>query len=211
MVSGGICASLDTNIVGDGGPGPYPLGRYFIDTSTIGVTLSGPAIKDSAGHTAAESLYVPSYTFVDEANALLFSEPIQKGGVLRVHCTTRDFGMPRLYSLFEKRFAGLHDTVVLVRDSLFRARVEEFAEGNITLSGYKSVNVSVGTAGNMNLEQALDVSLSGDLAPHTTLSGHLTDQGTNIEGTRELSDFDRIYVALDNPRYSIVVGDQYAY
>jgi hypothetical protein len=211
MVSGGFCASLDTSIVGDGGPGPYPLGRYFIDTSTIRVTLSVPAIKDSAGHAAAESLYVPSYTFVDEANALLFSEPIQKGGVLRVHCTTRDFGMPRLYSLFEKRFAGLHDTVVLVRDSLFRARVEEFAEGNITLSGYKSVNVSVGTAGNMNLEQALDVSLSGDLAPHTTLSGHLTDQGTNIEGTRELSDFDRIYVALDNPRYSIVVGDQYAY
>jgi len=63
----------------------------------------------------------------------------------------------------------------------------------------------------MNLEQALDVTLSGDVAPHTTLSGHLTDQGTNIEGTRELSDFDRIYVALDNARYSIVVGDQYAY
>ena len=211
MVSGGFCAGLDTSIVADGGPGPYPLGRYFIDTSTIRITLSVPPAKDSAGHAAAESLYVPSYTFMDDANALLFSEPIKKGAVLRVRCTTRDFGMPRTYSLFEKRFAGLHDTVVLLRDSLFRTRAEEFAEEKVTVSGYKSINVSVGTAGGMNLEQALDVNLSGDLAPHTTLSGHLTDQGTNIEGTRELSDFDRIYVALDNPKYSIVVGDQYAY
>jgi hypothetical protein len=211
MVSGGFCAGLDTSIVADGGPGPYRLGRYFIDTSTIRITLAAPAMRDSAGRAAAESLYVPSYRFLDETNALLFDEPVKKGAVLRVRFFTRDFGMPRTYSLFEKRFAGMHDTVVLVRDSLFRARAEEFSRENVTLSGYKSVNVSVGTAGSMNLEQALDVNLSGDVAPHTTLSGHLTDQGTNIEGTRELSDFDRIYVALDNPRYSIVVGDQYAY
>jgi len=210
-VSAGLCAGLDTTIVGNGGPGPYPLGRYFIDTATIRVTLKSASVKDSAGRAPAESLYVPSFTFIDESNSLLFSEPVQKGVTLRVQCVTRDFGMPRLYSLFEKRFAGLHDTVVLVRDSLFRAKAEEFAEQNVTLSGYKSVNVSVGTAGSMNLEQALDVSLSGELAPHTVLSGHLTDQGTNIEGTRELSDFDRIYVALDNPHYSVVVGDQYAY
>jgi len=64
--------------------------------------------------------------------------------VLRVRCTTRDFGMPRTYSLFEKRFAGLHDTMVLVRDSLFRTKAEEFTEENVTLTGYKSINVSVG-------------------------------------------------------------------
>jgi len=74
MVSAGFCAGLDTSIVADGGPGPYRLGRYFIDTSTIRVTLAGPAIKDSAGRVVAESLYVPPYAFVDETNALLFSE-----------------------------------------------------------------------------------------------------------------------------------------
>jgi hypothetical protein len=210
-LSTAFCATVDTVIVADGGPGPYSLGRYFIDTSTISVFISSAPVKDSAGRVRSDSLYVPSYTFVDEANALLFSEPLDKGNRLRVRYATFNYGMPRMYWLFEKRFAGSHDTLVMIRDSLFRIKTNEFAEENVTLSGYKSINVSVGTGGNMNLEQALDVSLSGEVAPHTTLSGHLTDQGTNIEGTRELSDFDRIYVELDNPKYSLVVGDQYAY
>ncbi len=202
---------MDTVITADGGPGPYPLGRYFIDTSSIRLFLSGPAVKDSAGRVHYDSLYVPSTTFIDEANALLFSEPLAKGDRLRVRFETFNFGMPRIYTLFDKRFAGVRDTLVMIRDSLFKTKANEFAEENVTLSGYKSFNISVGTGGNMNLEQALDVSLSGEVAPQTVLSGHLTDQGTTLEGTRELSDFDRIYVELDNPRYSLVVGDQYAY
>jgi hypothetical protein len=205
----GVCAERDTVIVSDGGPGPYPLGGYFIDTATIRITFLGALATDSSLGVQRDLPYAPSYTFIDEANALLFSEPLEKGAKLRVRFTSVDFGMPRMYSLFEKRFAGLKDTLTLTHDSLFLKRTNEFAEDNITLSGYKSINVSVGSVGSMNLEQALDVSLAGDIAPQTTLSGHLTDQGTNIEGTRELSDFERIYVALENPRYNLVVGDQY--
>jgi hypothetical protein len=202
---------VDTVITADGGPGPYRLGRYFIDTSSIMLSLSSPPVKDSAGRFRTDSLYVPSYRFIDEVNALLFAEPLAKGDRLRVRFATFNFGMPRIYSLFEKRFAGSRDTMVMIRDSLFKVKANEFTEENVMLSGYKSINVSVGTGGAMNLEQALDVNLSGEVAPQTVLSGHLTDQGTTIEGTRELSDFDRIYVALDNPRYSLMVGDQYVY
>jgi hypothetical protein len=211
FLTAAFCAGVDTTIVADGGPGPYRLGRYFIDTSSIRLYLSSPPVKDGVGRVRSDSLYVPSYTFIDEVNALLFSEPLPQGARLRVRFATFNFGMPRVYSLFEKRFAGARDTLVLIRDSLFRAKAVEFAEDNVVLSGYKSINVSVGTGGSMNMEQALDVSLSGQVAPQTVLSGHLTDQGTTIEGTRELSDFDRIYVALDNPRYSLMVGDQYVY
>ncbi len=210
-VTAAFCANVDTTIIADGGPGPYSLGRYFVDTSSIRVSLSTPLVKDSSGKARSDTLEVPPYVFVDEANGIMFAGPLEKGALLRIRYATFNFGMPRMYSLFEKRFAGAHDTLVLIRDSLFKTRASEFAEDNVTLSGYKSINMSVGTAGGMNLEQALDVSLSGDVAPHTTLSGHLTDQGTNIEGTRELSDFDRIYVELDNPKYSLVVGDQYVY
>jgi len=52
-----------------------------------------------------------------------------------------------------------------------RVPVNAFAEENLTLSGFKSVGVSVNNLGSMNLEQAVDVTLSGDIAPHTTLSG----------------------------------------
>jgi hypothetical protein len=204
-----FCGHIDTVIIADGGPGPYGLGRYFIDTSTIRVDLAGPVSKDSTSAAPTTSPYIPVYTFINEENALLFSEPLRRGAKLHVRCETYNYGLPRMYSLFEKRFASSRDTVILIRDSLFRAKTNEFAEENLTLSGYKSINISVGSVGSMNLEQALDVSLSGDVAPQTTLSGHLTDQGTTIEGTRELSDFDRIYVALENPRYSLTVGDQY--
>jgi len=200
--------TVDTVIVADGGPGPYVLGTGFIDTSTISIFLSAPP---AAGSTLrGDSLYVPGHTFIDNADAILFSEPIEQGVRMRVRYEAVHAGFPKIYSLFEKRFAGRGDTLVMIRDSLQRIRPNQFADENLTLSGYKSINVSMGTMGTMNLEQALDVSISGDIAPQTTLSGHLTDQGTSLEGTREVSDFDRIYVELDNPHYTCTVGDQYA-
>lgn len=203
-------AEFDTVIVSDGGPGPFGLGRLFIDTSSIRVSYAGRAGRaDTSFGAEAADTAVPQFTFIDRTNAILFSEPIPQGVRLRVRCRTLQFGLPKMYSLFDKRFAGIRDTLLLIRDSLFRTKEAEFAEENLTISGYKSINVSMGNLGNMNIEQALDVSLSGDIAPQTTLSGHLTDQGTNLEGTREVSEFDRIYVALDNPSYSVCVGDQY--
>jgi hypothetical protein len=207
-------ADIDTVIVADGGPGPYVLGSSFIDTSTIRISVLGPhpapAVADTGRRETGDSLYVPGHTFIDETDALLFSEPIERGDRIRVRFSTLHAGFPKIYSLFEKRFAGIHDTLVMVRDSIQRLRPNQFAEENLNLSGYKSINVSMGTMGTMNLEQALDVSIAGDIAPQTTLSGHLTDQGTSLEGTREVSDFDRIYVQLDNPHYTCTVGDQYA-
>jgi hypothetical protein len=205
-------ADIDTVIVADGGPGPYVLGSSFIDTSTIRISLSRPAsaAADTGSSATVDSLFVPDHTFIDEADALLFSDPIERGVRIRVRFSTQHAGFPKIYSLFEKRFAGIHDTLVLIRDSIQRIRPNQFAEENLNLSGYKSINVSMGTMGSMNLEQALDVSIAGDIAPKTTLSGHLTDQGTSLEGTREVSDFDRIYVQLDNPHYTCTVGDQYA-
>jgi hypothetical protein len=211
-----LCATsaatdVDTVIIADGGPGPYVLGTSFIDTSTIRITLSHQ--KTSAQDTGrADSLYVPEFTFINATDAILFSEPVEQGVRMRVRFTAVHAGFPKIYTLFEKRFAGRRDTLVMIRDSIARTvGVNRFAEENLTLSGYKSINVSMGTMGAMNLEQALDVSIAGDIAPQTTLSGHLTDQGTSLEGTREVSDFDRIYVELDNPHYTCTVGDQYLY
>jgi hypothetical protein len=201
---------IDTVIVADGGPGPYVLGTGFIDTSTMRIFLSSPAPADSFGRETVDSLYVPGHTFIDEADAILFSEPIEHGVRMHIRFSTVHAGFPKIYSLYQKRFAGARDTLIMFRDSILKQRPNQFAEENLTLSGYKSINVSMGTMGTMNLEQALDVSIAGDIAPQTTLSGHLTDQGTSLEGTREVSDFDRIYVELDNPHYTCTVGDQFA-
>jgi len=198
---------VDTVIIADGGPGPYRLGRNFIDTSSIRIAITGQQLTNK--NTPADSIPTPAYTFVDDINGILFSDPVANGARMHIHFYTIRTGLTKLYSLYEKHFAGAHDSLIMIRDSLKRQSANMFADDNLTLSGYKSINVSVGTQGSMNLEQALDISISGDIAPQTKLSGHLTDQGTNLEGTRELSEFDRIYVALDNPHYSCMVGDQY--
>jgi hypothetical protein len=212
---------VDTVIVADGGPGPYVLGTSFIDTSTIRIFIArprprpppgpAPAAADTGHSGTGDSLFVPGHTFIDATDALLFSEPIDSGVRIHVRFLTQHAGFPKIYSLYVKHFAGIHDTMVMIRDSIQRNRPNQFAEENLSLSGYKSINVSMGTMGTMNLEQALDVSIAGDIAPQTTLSGHLTDQGTSLEGTREVSDFDRIYVELDNPHYTCTVGDQYEF
>lgn len=192
-------AEKDTVILGDGGPGPYRLSTYFIDTASLRV-----ARQDTAHY------QLPSFTFIDNLNALLFSSPIDSGARIRVRFRTFRYGLPKTYSLFDKSSFGPRDTLVKGLDTAARQGSTGFAEENLTLSGYKTIGVSVNNLGSMNLEQTLDVSLSGEIAPHTVLSGHLTDQGSSLEGsTREVADLDMVYVSLDNPRYNVLVGDQY--
>ncbi len=69
----------------------------------------------------------------------------------------------------------------------------------------------MGSLGEINLEQGLEVMIGGEIRPGTELSAHLTDQGSSLEGsTREISDFDMVYVTLTNPSFSISAGDQIA-
>jgi hypothetical protein len=202
IVSAWFCtasgALVDTIVISDGGPGPYGLGRRFIETGSLRLSyhdsLRGP---------------LPSFTFIDQVNAILFSESIDSGAAIDAHFQTRRYGLPRTYSLFTKSYAAAADTS---RQIVTPASIKPsaFSDENLVLSGYKSVTVSVNNLGSTNLEQALDVALSGEIAPKTTLSGHLTDQGSSLEGaTREVANLDMVYVQLVNPRYSALVGDQY--
>ena len=192
-------AEKDTIIIGDGGPGPYRLGAYFIDTASLKV-----ALEDTSHY------QLPSFTFIDNINALLFSSPLDSLARIRVRYRTYRYGLPKTYSLFDKSSPAPRDTLLTGLDTAGRTGESVFAQENLTLSGYKTIGVSVNNLGSANLEQTLDVSLSGEIAPHTVLSGHLSDQGSSLEGsTREVADLDMVYVSLDNPRYNVLVGDQY--
>ena len=192
-------AEKDTIIIGDGGPGPYRLGAYFIDTASLKV-----ALEDTSHY------QLPSFTFIDNINALLFSTPLDSLARIRVRYRTYRYGLPKTYSLFDKSSPAPRDTLLTGLDTAGRTGESVFAQENLTLSGYKTIGVSVNNLGSANLEQTLDVSLSGEIAPHTVLSGHLSDQGSSLEGsTREVADLDMVYVSLDNPRYNVLVGDQY--
>ncbi|MFP4013829.1 MAG: hypothetical protein ACLFVQ_07085 [Chitinispirillaceae bacterium] len=189
--------SIDTTIVGDGGPGPYCLGRAFIDTSSIKIQFPDSSAK------------VPPYTYVDSRNGILFSQPIDSGTAMRVGYETRFQGVPKLFSLYAPRQVNADDTLLsFPEDSLEPSFIDSYS--NLSISGYKSFGVSVGSLGEVNLEQGLEVVVGGEIRPGTQLSAHLTDQGTSLEGsTREISDFDMVYVTLENPDFTVTAGDQF--
>jgi hypothetical protein len=190
-------AIVDTVIYGNGGPGPYCIGSSFADTSTLTIRL-----QDSAA--------VPPWTLVPDRNALLFSLPIDSGVPIRITFRTTFYGVPKIFSLYTRTYLDLSDTAR--RSDTFAAPLSPpQGDEKVSVSGYKSIGVSIGSFGQVNLEQGLDVQIGGEIGPQTSVSAHLSDQGSSLDGqTREISDFDMINITLDNPSYRSVVGDQYA-
>ena len=197
LLSASFAERVDTIIVADGSPGPYRLGRFFVDTATVQVT------RDDSGT-------VPLFRYISSLNALLFSEMTDSGTAFHVRFETDYYGLPKVFSLYEKRYAG-PDTgsAESAPDSLYRPSFL-LRQDNVTVSGYKTVGVSVGSFGQVDLSQGLDMRIGGEIRPGTEITAHLNDQGSSLEGsTREISDFDMIYIALTDPRFGVVAGDQY--
>jgi hypothetical protein len=68
----------------------------------------------------------------------------------------------------------------------------------------------MGNLGQMNMQQALDMTVEGTVGATAQLKAHISDEGSSLDGaTREISELDRIYVTLTHPRFEITVGDQY--
>ncbi|MBD3347490.1 MAG: hypothetical protein GF401_20730 [Chitinivibrionales bacterium] len=190
---------IDTSFFADGTPGPYSLGQLFVDTSSVEITLADSAYES-----------LPPYTWVEQSNGILFSEPIDSGIVIRVQYTTRYTGLHKLHYLYRKSYIDTTDTSLDLYTSIVQEQKPLFAGEELSISGYQSVGVSVGNLGGTHFEQALDVSIFGEIAPQTELKGHLSDQGSTLEGaTREISEIDMIYLTLTNPRYQTTVGDQF--
>jgi hypothetical protein len=189
-------ALVDTTVFGDGGPGPYYLGVSFIDTATITISLS-------------DSSPIPPWTFINTHNALLFSTPIDSGVPMHITFSTSFYGVQKIFSLYQKNYLDLHDTAGK-RDTPEGVSAHVSHDENLNVAGYKSFGMSVGSFGQVNFEQGLDVRIGGELKPRTSVTAHLSDQGSSLDGaTREISDFDMIYLALKDPSYGAVAGDQF--
>jgi len=189
--------TVDTVIVADGTPGPYRIGTRFVDSTTVSVQRS-------------DSGYLAQFIYIGSTNGLLFSEAVDSGVHLSVRYEVDYLGLSKVYSLYEKRYYSPQDSTKKNRDSLGVKKYSLLQQDNLTVSGYKTIGMSVGSFGQLNLEQGLDVRIGGDIRPGTKLTAHLNDQGTSLEGTtREISEFDMIYIALEDRRFKVITGDQY--
>jgi hypothetical protein len=191
--------TTDTLISADGTAGPFRVGTHFVNPTTLSVAPS-----DS---TAA---LLPAWRYIDSTNSILFDATIDSGTIFRVRFEQAFYGLPKTYSLFAKSVIDTSDTNRAVSTVLIVPARPSYDAQNLDVSGSKTVGVALGNNGQMNMEQALDVRISGAIGPQTELSANLSDQGTSLDGaTRELGEIDMVYLTLTNPRFKTTVGDQY--
>jgi len=195
----GTAQAASATITGDGSGGPYPFVNELIDPHSLSCSIG--------------DLNLPC-TWVREENALLFQASIDQGTVVQVEYTPLFSGIKnryRLYaplpyvpdstfgdSLFQNNFESLYGTPLAAGPS----------SNTIVVDGFKSITLSSGSSGGFSIEQQLDLTLSGSIAESTTVSGHISDQGSTLDGTtREISELDKIFIELIAPRYGIRIGD----
>ncbi len=128
---------------------------------------------------------------------------------MQFHYTTMFYGLPKIYSLYPKIGLRIKDTLKTETEQKRAVSILNQGE-NLSVSGYKSISVAAGNLGQISLEQGLDVQIGGELRPGTQLKAHFSDQGSTLDGaTREISEFDMIYVTLSDPKFDILAGDQF--
>ncbi|MDR2727676.1 MAG: DUF2460 domain-containing protein, partial [Chitinispirillales bacterium] len=116
-----------------------------------------------------------------------------------------------VFSLHPKRSVATLDILTDDSSVISAAPLPHNDYGNLNISGYKSFGVSIGSLGEINLEQGLEVKIEGEIRPGTHLSAYLNDEGSSLDGsTREISDFDQIYITLKNEKFIVTAGDQFA-
>lgn len=169
------------------------LPQYFIEPSSIVVT-------------SADSSTLPPWRFYTSSNIIRFSERLQSNNTIIVEYQTKYNGLLREYSFYSP---SLYDSTEISEKS------EEFViseltpqKQNLTLSGEKSVGVALGQGGEFTMDQTLDVQIYGDIGDSTRLSANISDQSTSLDGdTKEIGELDRIFLAIENPRWYATVGD----
>ena len=157
--------------------------------------------------TSASNIEIPSWIYEKYNNSIVFDSPLDSGTRINISYSKNYLNFPKKLFIYEKKYTASIDSLQIPKkNNLIDLRNSE----QLAISGFKSLSVSADNNGSLNLEQGLDIRIGGDIRPGTVLSAHLNDQGSSLEGsTREISDFDLIYIRLSDPNYNIVAGDQY--
>ncbi len=92
----------------------------------------------------------------------------------------------------------------------FSVKEQILSTPGINKTGNLSRGVSFGNAQNVFVNSALNLQLEGKLTDNINLTAAISDQNVPFQpegNTQQLQQFDRIYITLTNPRWSLTAGD----
>ena len=167
------------------------LPNKIIDPNSVEITSNNP---------------LPNWRFVGENNIVYFAEKIPENQRINIKYSVLHTGILNVYGLNLPRFIEGSDNNNF---ELITAGGSASADSSaISFEGVKTIGVSLGSNGEMMMEQSLFVEIFGYIDSNTKISAHINDQSSTLDGqTSEIGELDRIFLKVENPRWSAIAGD----
>ncbi len=119
-----------------------------------------------------------------------------------------------------QRFQHKDTSLLLPDEQAFSAPNYQAADNNefkpfrgLTSAGSISRGISVGNNQDAVLNSDLNLQLSGNISPSTTLRASITDNNIPVQSdgyTQQLREFDRVYMELENPDFGLLRAGDYS-
>ncbi len=196
---------VEIKIIGDGTPGPYPLGDLLIIKGTEEVWIDSLRVNGQQ-----------DYEIDWAENQISFPESLPLGKVVRVRF--QRFTLPLQPVYRHRQIATVESSstrssrrpsVEPQRESMGRA-TEPGKWEVLQVSGIKSLAVTVGSNRDLSLEQTLRLNISGRIGRDTEVVALLTDQNSPIQpegNTEKLQNLDKVLLQIKKDNFTVVLGD----
>lgn len=148
---------------------------------------------------------LPNWRFIADNNTIYFSEAIDKNQKINIKYSVKYSGISSSYGLNLPKFTEKKDE----NENTENITTVNLADTNkISFEGTKTIGASIGSNGEMAMEQSLFVEIYGQIDSNTKISAQINDQSSSLDGqTSEIGELDKIFLKVENPRWSAIAGD----
>jgi len=176
-------------------------------------------IKGSDSMLLNGSLLIPNldYTLDSRTGEIYFLSMLKTSDTVDVYYRTLPFNLPDkiVYLPLSVESTNIPDTVKFMTsfdhsaDQAYSGWLND-KSGQVRFGGSKSLGISAGSGRDFSLEQALQVSIDGQLSPALKVNAFLSDQNMPLSSsgsTEDLSQIEKVYIKAQGNAWEAVLGD----
>lgn len=191
--------SREIRFRGDGTAGPFPMRATFLFAESESVRVGGALLRRGA-----------DYMLDANRGSILFTRAVAAGESVVVSYRYLPFDLPPSFGRWTPRPVGTPPESVVVAGAAHDLGAPAFQTSGLRVGGSKSVALLVGSERDLTLDQALRVSIEGDLADDVSVVARLSDENlpfTPEGSSARLEELDKVFVEITTPRLGATLGD----